>query len=62
MLQIKEPDLFDVIVSFLECKERQCHYPLSEPTFDMIVCGKPAKLGSPYCEMHHSLCRTAVKK
>lgn len=58
MIQERIPELFDVIVSLLEVKDRQCHFPLTEPTFDMLVCGKPAVLNSPYCVAHHHICRT----
>jgi hypothetical protein len=61
MLQEREPELFDVIVSFLECKDRQCHFPITEPSFDMLVCGAPTMRNSPYCAIHHHICRTKVK-
>lgn len=53
--EVLEPFLIDgKPVTIRTCNDRTCRWPMSEASADMVMCGRPPKKGSHYCDDHFS--------
>jgi len=52
MLQEREPELFDMIVTLLSVRDGCCRFPVAEKDGELFLCGNPIFLGHNYCKDH----------